>query len=312
MILNLLPNPALDKTVVVEGFETGKIHRPGEVLILAGGKGFNFARSLKNLGVDSLVVAPLGGLLGNYLLELAKTDSLACDPQPVKAELRTCLTIIDPAAQYRLTELYEKGKPLEETEWANLISRTISHFPEAQFLTISGSFPPGVPESGLVALLQEANRINLLVLIDSYGAQVKRVFNLAPALLKINQHEAAELTGLRVNNPSEAIQAARKLQRQGIAQVVITLGKFGAMGLTAQGESFSWASPPVTPVVSAVGSGDALFAGIAMGLAKGWSLPEALRWGVAAGAANTLQIGAGRFELQQVEQLLPSNPIEGA
>jgi 1-phosphofructokinase family hexose kinase len=312
MILNLLPNPALDKTVVVEGFETGKIHRPGEALILAGGKGFNFARSLKNLGVDSLVVAPLGGLLGNYLLELAKTDSLTCDPQPVKAELRTCLTIIDPAAQYRLTELYEKGKPLEETEWANLISRTISHFSEAQFLTISGSFPPGVPESGLVALLQEANRINLPVLIDSYGIQVKRVFNLVPALLKINQHEAAELTGLRVNKPSEAIQAARNLQKQGIAQVVITLGKLGAVGLTAQGESFSWASPPVTPVVSAVGSGDALFAGIAMGLAKGWYLPEALRWGVAAGAANTLQIGAGRFELQQVKRLLPSSPIGDA
>jgi fructose-1-phosphate kinase PfkB-like protein len=77
----------------------------------------------------------------------------------------------------------------------------------------------------------------------------------------------------------------------------------GAVGVDRTGQVFGWTAPQVA-AVSPVGSGDSTFAGIAAGLARGQSLSEATRLGVAAGAANTLRVGAGRFDREQVERLL--------
>jgi 1-phosphofructokinase family hexose kinase len=304
MILTLLPNPALDKTAVVPNFEAGRIFRPEEVLIAAGGKGLNFARALRTLGHETQVVAPVGGPSGQHFLELAKAEGWACDCQPVQANLRTCLTIVDPAANHRLTELYEKGAPLEPGEWEQLMERLTAYFAAARFLVVCGSFPPGVPDNSLYRLVQQANAAGLPVLLDTSGPQLKSVLELGPFLVKINQHEAAQVVERELNSLAEIEQAARELQKSGARQVVISLGRQGAFGLTANGQSFGWAAPPVK-AISAVGSGDSLLAGIVVRLSEGAELPEAVKWGVAAGAANTLQIGAGRFERRHVEELFP-------
>ena len=64
MIVTVVPNPSLDKTVVIPGFAVGQLYRPAQVVTLAGGKGSNFARALHTLGQQSLVVGPIGGYTG--------------------------------------------------------------------------------------------------------------------------------------------------------------------------------------------------------------------------------------------------------
>jgi 1-phosphofructokinase family hexose kinase len=302
MILTVVPNPSLDKTMLIPDFVAGKIYRPGEVLTLAGGKGFNFARALRVLGQRSQVIGPIGGFTGQYLLELASRDGLECNPLMVKTEVRTCLTIVDQAKGNRLTELYEKGAALDEGEWERLMELAVSHFAEATFLAVCGSFPTGVPAKGLYDLVQKAQAAHLPVLLDTYGPQLEGVLELGPALLKINQFEAGELTERVITTPDQAIAAAIDLQKRGVREVVVTLGKQGAVGLTLEGLPFGWRAPEVA-AISATGSGDALFAGIAASLKDGQPLRKAVRLGVASGAANTLQIGAGRLELDQVQQL---------
>jgi 1-phosphofructokinase family hexose kinase len=304
MIITIVPNPSLDKTVVIPGFKKGHIHRPDEVLVLAGGKGCNFARALQRLGQSSKIIAPIGGYAGQYLLELAAREGLECEGPFIKTELRTCLTIIDPESADEPTEIYEQGARLEPETWEELITLVGHYLSEATFLAICGSFPPGVPEEGLVTLLRQANAAGLPVLLDTYGPQLLASLQHGPALLKINQQEAAEMTGYAITDPAGALEAAELLQKRGARQVVITLGKQGAVGLTAESEAFGWRAPVVASVYP-TGSGDSFFAGVASGLAQGQHLSEAVRLGIAAGAANTLQIGAGRLELQQVEELLP-------
>ncbi len=305
MILTVVPNPSLDKTAVIPGFAPGRTYRPTEVVTLAGGKGFNFARVLRTLGESVLVIGPIGGHTGQHLLELAAQEGLECDTLMVKAESRTCLTIIDPAANNRLTEVYEQGIPLEPGEWEALIERAVGHLTRATFLAVCGSFPPGTPERGLYDLLHRAKAIGLPILLDTYGPQLAAVLELGPALLKINQFEAGEMVGRAVATPVQALVAAANLQKQGAQEVVITLGKEGAVGLTSDGQPFGWAAPAVAAICP-IGSGDSLFAGIAASLTRGQCLSEAVRVGIAAGAANTLQIGAGRLEQRQVEQLFQS------
>ncbi len=303
MIVVVVPNPSLDKTVVIPGFTKGRIHRPDKMLVLAGGKGCNFARALHTLGQQSKIIASIGGYAGQYLLKLAADEGLECEGPFINTELRTCLTIIDPESEGEPTEIYEQGAPLEPATWEELIKRVEQHLSKATSLAVCGSFPPGVPQDGLVTLLRQANAANRPVLLDTYGPQLLASLQLGPALLKINQREAAEMSGCAITSPAGALKAAALLQKRGARQVVITLGKQGAVGLTAEGEAFGWRAPVVSSVYP-TGSGDSFFAGVASGLAQGQALSDAVRLGIAVGAANTLQIGAGQLELQQVEKLL--------
>lgn len=302
MIITLVPNPSLDKTVVIPNFTTGQIYRPAHVMTLAGGKGFNFARALRTLGQQCLLLAPVGGHAGQLLIELARQEGLTCERVATEAELRTCLTIIDPSAGYRTTELYEQGAPLETGAWERLLARTNQHLTRATFLAVCGSFLPETPRRGLCDLMAQANSAAVPVLLDTHGPQLAEALEFGPALLKINQFEAGELAGQPLTTPAQVIAGAFELQRRGAKTVVITLGKQGAVGLTAEGQSFAWAAPEVEALCS-TGSGDCLFAGVVAGLIKGWMLPAAVRLGIAAGAANTLQIGAGRFDMEQMQRL---------
>lgn len=304
MIVTIVPNPSLDKTVVIPGFARGKIYRPSEILVLAGGKGCNFARAVHTLGLPCKIIAPIGGHAGQYLRELAAQEGLECSGPVVETEVRTCLTIIDPTSDSEPTEIYERGSPLEPEIWNQLIQHAVRSLADTSFLAVCGSLPPNTSEESFATLLQQAHQANLPVLLDTHGPQLLASLRLRPALLKINQHEAGEMTGYQVTNPAGALRAATDLQQRGAQQVVITLGKQGAVGLTAEGEFFGWRAPDV-PAVYPTGSGDSLFAGIAAGLVEGQRLSEAVRLGVATGTANTLQMGAGRLERQKVAELLP-------
>lgn len=303
MILTVTPNPALDKTVVLPNFTVGETYR-SEVLTLAGGKGLNVARAARTLGQPCLALAPLGGYTGQYMRKLARQEGLSCEGPELSSELRTCLTIVDPQANDRVTEIYEQSAALAEGDWERLVTETAGYFAQASHLAVCGSFPGGVPEDGLARLVELAHAAQVPTLLDTYGPQLARTLELHPTLIKINQHEAGALLGCVIRTPLEASAAVRELRRRGARAVVITLGSLGAIGVTAGGESFGWAAPQVA-ALSPIGSGDCLLAGIATGLARGETLLAATRLGVAAGAANTLQFGAGRLSLQQVEELLP-------
>lgn len=301
MIVAIVPNPSLDKTVIIPEFAAGQLYRPAQVMTLAGGKGFNFARALRALDQRCLLLAPVGGHTGQLLLELARQEGLTCESITVTGELRTCLTIVDPSANYRVTELYERGAALETGVWERLLARTAQHLPQATFLAVCGSFLPQTPRRGLYDLLSQANAAAIPVLLDTHGPQLAEALEAGPALLKINQSEAGELIGQHLASPEQATVGAAELQRRGARAVVITLGQQGAVGITAEGQPFAWAAPEVTAICS-TGSGDCLFAGVVEGMMRGWTLPEAVRMGIAVGAANTLQIGAGRFDLAQMRQ----------
>ncbi|HLC15353.1 MAG TPA: PfkB family carbohydrate kinase, partial [Thermodesulfovibrionia bacterium] len=67
--------------------------------------------------------------------------------------------------------------------------------------------------------------------------------------------------------------------------------------------------PPAVTAVNTWGSGDCVVAGIAVYLAQGHSFEEAVRFGVAAGTANTLSYGAGFIKLNDVMTLYKSTQI---
>jgi ribokinase len=132
------------------------------------------------------------------------------------------------------------------------------------------------------------------------GARV--ILNPAPAqplpasLLKLvdiitpNETEAEMLTGIPVNDEAGAARAARKLRASGVKHVIITMGVRGAFVSTAAIEQ-------VVPshkmkAVDTTAAGDIFNGTLAVALAEGKALLDAVRFASAAAAISVTRLGA--------------------
>jgi fructose-1-phosphate kinase PfkB-like protein len=142
------------------------------------------------------------------------------------------------------------------------------------------------------------------VFVDTSKAALKAIINNPYGLcLKVNSKELLEALGITPDSASRSvlIESGKKLLRQGAAMLVVTLGAGGALVVTTAGV---WqVTPPPVSVTSTVGSGDCMLAGLVVGQLRGYTIPEAVAFGVACGTANALSDLPGCFEQQQVEQL---------
>lgn len=128
------------------------------------------------------------------------------------------------------------------------------------------------------------------------------VLNPAPALDQVgpwiastdyivpNETEAAGLTGQPVEDDAGVRQAARTLREMGAGHVVITLGQRGAYWLGPDGEGHVPAFP--VQAVDTTAAGDAFVGALAVALTEGMALPDAVRFGCAAGAVAVTRFGA--------------------
>jgi ribokinase len=105
-----------------------------------------------------------------------------------------------------------------------------------------------------------------------------------------NESETALLTGMSVESLDQAESAAVALLRLGLGAVVLTLGDRGAM--LAQGGIRQIVPAFRVQPVDTTAAGDAFVAGLAVALAEGMALADAVRWGNAAGALATTRHGA--------------------
>jgi 1-phosphofructokinase family hexose kinase len=302
MILAIGAHPSLEKTTVVSSFTPGRAFRINEAVVSAGSKGFNFARALRAMGKSAKVVSPLAGHTGRHVFELAVAEGLDCAPVWLTGETRSIYNLVDSSAG-GYTELIENGPVIDAVAWGKIRDVALQHLPAARWLVVCGSFLPGTPETCLSEVMAAAETVGVPVALDTYGPPLALALqHHQPALLKINQHEAGDLLGRAIATPAETVAAAIDIQQRGPQAVIISMGALGAAGVDAQGNTFGWTPPPVDSLC-AIGSGDALLAGIMAQWADGESLKEAARWGIAAGTANTITIGPGRITATQIENL---------
>jgi ribokinase len=105
--------------------------------------------------------------------------------------------------------------------------------------------------------------------------------------LVVNEHEAAFLIGEEAQDPEET---ARKLLDLGPSSVVVTLGDAGAFFAAA--DSTEQFPAPEVEAVDTTGAGDAFVGALAVRLAEGTTLEEAIPYAVLAGAVAVTREGA--------------------
>lgn len=306
MLLSLAPNPAIDRILIVPGFRHADVCRVNERIDTAGGKGFNVVRVARTLGLPVHGCAPLGGETGRQIAALADAEGLAGSWHWLsQGESRICLLVTDPAARDHLT-INEPGPRVEAADWREWMQLVWHCARTATLFASSGSVPLGISPGQYLELLHGLPR-GLPICIDTSGATLAVALDQPVDLLKINGHEIGAVLGREIATPRQARDAAAEVIRRGPKTVVVTLGAQGAVAVDAA--SAWWARPPAIDPISPVGSGDATLAGIIAVLHEQGSLAEALRTGVACGAANTLSIGAGRMLLDDMLRLRAATEV---
>ena len=300
MILCLNLNAAIDKTIVVSSFEINKIHRPESVIAQAGGKGSNVARALKILGEAPVVSGWVGGFAGQFIEDELQREGILTDFIHTEFESRTCTSILDREKQ-TMTEIYEAGESIPVEKINELRDHFLTIVDQYQAVTLSGSLPPGVPTDFYADLIKIARNVKVLTFLDTSGDALRKGLEAGPFFVKPNETEARSLLQIEQNDSLDFAFAAAEISTKYRTSVLLSLGAKGA--IAAQGSETSLVKGPSVEAKSAVGSGDCMLAGLTYGILHGYSFEDAIACGVAAGAANTLMIGAGQFRIEDFERL---------
>ena len=141
-------------------------------------------------------------------------------------------------------------------------------------------------------------------MLDSEGEPLRRGIEAEPYLVTPNVREAEQLVGHEFGGEEDMVAALDEIVDLGARNVLITK-RDGCIALFREDRtelrldaSVQWLEP-----ISKVGSGDALLAGFIAARVAGKGIEDAVRAGVATGAASVLEAGAGRFDVREASRL---------
>ncbi len=310
MIVTVTLNAALDRTLTVPNFQQGNRHRASGVVTLAGGKGINVARALKQLDVPVVATGLAGGRTGTRIVEELTTEAILNDFVRIGDESRTSTAVVDPTAS-GYTEINEWGPQVSTDELSILLEKIHYLSRGAEYVVFAGSLPRAVEEDFYAEAIRDLNRRGVRVVLDTEGEPLRLGTEAEPWLVSPNQAEAELLVGQELDDPDDYLMALDAIAELGARNVHITMetGCFGLFREDRQVHRYRAVAPPVEPV-SVVGAGDVLLAQFIAARLDGRPSDEALRLAVAAGAASTLQIGAGRFDPRDAGRLATSVQVE--
>jgi 1-phosphofructokinase family hexose kinase len=299
MILCITPNPAIDRTFVVSSLILGNVHRAERVIVAAGGKGLNVARTIHSLGGEPFCMGFAGGHSGRLLADLAQNEGLHSSWTWINSETRTCVILVSKNGD--ATVINEPGMPVLHPDWKRLQRDVRKNIASVSSVCVSGSLPPGSSADDVYGLLRILVNSGKQVWVDTSGTGLNAVLTYPGICIKVNGDEISRALGFEVKDVASAKRALMMLDERGISTCVITLGNAGALLTTTEGRWY--AKGPRVRVVSAVGSGDSFLGGLVSALdgGKGWL--EALCDAVAAGTANALSAGGGQFAFQEFKEI---------
>jgi 1-phosphofructokinase/tagatose 6-phosphate kinase len=304
VIVTVTLNVALDRTLTVPNFQRGQRHRASDVLTLAGGKGINIARALKRLDVPVVATGLAGGRTGTRIVEELTAEAILNDFVRIGEESRTSTAVVDPT-ESSYSEINEWGPRVTDVELEMLLEKIRYLSRGADFVVFAGSLPRGVEESFYAEATRELNRRGVQVVLDAEGQPLRFGTEAEPWLVSPNQREAEHVVGQELEDEEDFLMALDAIAELGARNVHITLetGCYALFREDRQVRRYHAQAPSVEPV-STVGAGDVLLAQFIAAHVAGKPAEEALKLAVAAGAASTLEVGAGRFDPRDAGRLV--------
>jgi 1-phosphofructokinase len=300
-IITVTANTAIDLLIEVDGLGYQDNLLAKQSSQFACGKGINVAKAVESLGYPVTCL----GFAGHHsigLFDELNSDLLYADLIAVEGKTRTNITLIDQAAG-RETHIRTSGYQVTPRDCAQLIER-IEHYANAGDKVIfSGSLPAGAPNDFYRILIDICRRKSVITLLDSSGKSLAEGIKAGPDLIKPNLQELEELTGFRLTTDRDVLAAARSLLGLGVSQICVSLGDKGVIAVDKAGAFAAFVNHGPAETMTQIGCGDALVAGLAVGMRRRLPWEDCVRWGIACGTANLYSPEPGRFDKNRAHEI---------
>ncbi|WP_455542129.1 1-phosphofructokinase [Intestinibacter sp.] len=281
MIYTVTLNPSIDYVIKVEKLVNGKVNRVNEEHVYPGGKGINVTRILKSLDNDNIALGFVSGFTGDYIINSLQELNLDSNFIKVKEGFTRINVKIKSEEE---TEINGQGPQIRNEE-LNEFYGVIDKLVDGDILILSGSIPSCLDEKLYEDIMKRVEDRDIRVVVDATKNLLLNVLKYKPFLIKPNNHELAEMFNVELKSTEDVIFYARKLKEMGAQNVLISMGKDGALLVSENDEVFT-SSVAKGEVVNSVGAGDSMVAGFVSGYLKNGSYEEALRLGAASGGAT--------------------------
>ena len=287
----------MNETLLVD-----EVNRGSHEIYKAGGKGLNVSKILSVMNIPSKAIAVLGGFTGQYIQDSFEEDpNIEMIPIPVDGMNR-----INMKANYGKKALCVNGSgPVANDCTVQLLMDEIAKINADDIVIISGSVMHGFPDDFVTVLAQAVHQRNAKVVIDMEQITMEQLKECRPYLIKPNLYEFQLLFENDEINESNIDEYLKKANEIGIENILVSLGKDGAVLSNAHG--IFRLDQPRTLLVNKVGAGDAMLASFIGKLSQGYSSEEALQWGGAAGNATASKIED--ITMRDIEGYLPQMKV---
>jgi ribokinase len=260
--------PIGGETVIGSGFAEGP-----------GGKGSNQAIQVARLGGDAALVAVVGAdRFGTEAQALWQAEGVDTTHVAVREGAATGVgfIVVEAGGDNRIVIDRGANSHLGDASVeaaADRISRSRVVLAQLE-----------VPTEAAVAAMRAARAAGAISILNP--APARRLTDGALGLIDVltpNETELRVLAGRATHDRAgDPLEDGRELVRRGVATVVLTRGRGGALIIRADGELALPA--PSVDAIDTTGAGDAFNGALAVGLALGASLPDAVRMAIVAGA----------------------------
>lgn len=284
MIVTLTLNPAIDRTVVLEHFDTNAVNHVKNTQRDAAGKGINVGKVLDRLGFEPLLTGFLAGQNGEFIKDNLHTLMLNHHFIQVPGETRENLKIW-PEDTRQMIEINDVGPSFNEDAYDRLERYLEDRLTSGDWLVLSGSLPKNSPQDLYARLIRRCHVRGVKTVLDASNVALAEGLKAHPTVLKPNRQELESLAGHTLPSLKD-IQAFLEDERfQKVEEIYVTLGHQGA--LAKQANALIFAQPLTLETKSTVGAGDAFVAGIMVAKAKGYGFEDTLRYASATASAAT-------------------------
>ncbi len=294
-------NPAIDKSSSVDHVIAERKLYCKAPHYEPGGGGVNVARAIKKLGGESVLLYPAGGLTGYRLKDLLEQEGINHRPVLIEGMTRESLVMLEESTgqQFRFGM---PGPALSNEEWERCLDELSAISLKPDYLVASGSLPPGVPSDFYARVARTGKDKGAKVIIDASGDALNRALQEGVYLIKPNVREFREMVGQDIKEELQIEAEAIKMVRRGWCEIlVISLGSAGALMVSE--DVIERIRQPTVPIVSKVGAGDSMVAGIVLSLSQGKTLRDSVLFGVVTGAAAVMTPGTELCRREDAERL---------
>ena len=287
LIITLTLNPALDLATTADHVVPTNKLRCGPVRRFAG-----------------------GGAAGAQVQQLLADEGVPTQLQRIAGDTRENFSVVETTTGQEFRFVLP-GPTLQTSEWQACLDALATHAPPPRWLIASGSLPPGTPDDFYAQLVRAVSAVSgqgVRVAVDTSGPPLAAALQAGVALVKPSLRELRELLQQPLEHAADWCTAAQSLVRSGAADIVaLSIGEQGAVLATREGV---WQAPAlnVPSTTGTTGAGDCFLAALVWALDQGDAPAEALRWGVAAGAAALLHPGTTLAQADDVQRLVRSVP----